>query len=35
MLAELEQVRAQEHRTRSELMREALRMYFNKTVTRV
>ena len=29
MLKELERVRKQEHRTRSELMREALRTYFS------
>ena len=32
MLKELELVRKQEHRTRSELMREALRSYFSKRI---
>ena len=32
MLRELERVRKQEHRTRSELMREALRSYFSKRI---
>jgi uncharacterized protein with HEPN domain/predicted transcriptional regulator len=32
MLEELERVRKQEHRTRSELLREALRMYFSKRI---
>ena len=32
MLEELERVRKQEHRTRSELMREALRSYFSKRI---
>jgi len=32
MLEELERVRKQEHRTRSELMREALRRYFSSRV---
>ncbi|WP_420915770.1 ribbon-helix-helix protein, CopG family [Bradyrhizobium elkanii] len=34
MLAELEEVRVKEHRTRSELIREALRVYFNRAVNR-
>lgn len=32
MLKELERVRKQEHRTRSELMREALRAYFSSRI---
>ena len=32
MLRELERVRKQEHRTRSELMREALRSYFSNRI---
>jgi predicted transcriptional regulator len=32
MLKELERVRKREHRTRSELMREALRTYFSKRI---
>jgi len=32
MLQELERVRKQEHRTRSELMREALRSYFSNRI---
>ena len=32
MLEELERVRRQEHRTRSELMREALRSYFSTRI---
>ena len=32
MLDTLERVRKQEHRTRSELMREALRSYFSKRI---
>ena len=32
MLKELERVRRQEHRTRSELMREALRSYFSNRI---
>jgi len=32
MLKELERVRKQEHRTRSELMREALRSYFSSRI---
>lgn len=32
MLEELERVRKEEHRTRSELMREALRGYFSKRI---
>ena len=32
MLKELERVRTHEHRTRSELMREALRSYFSNRI---
>ena len=32
MLKELERLRKQEHRTRSELVREALRSYFSKRI---
>jgi len=32
MLDELERVRREEHRTRSELMREALRVYFSSRI---
>ncbi len=35
MLEELERVRTEEHRTRSELMREALRGYFSKRIREV
>ena len=35
MLAELERVRKAEHRTRSELLREALRTYFSSRVSEV
>jgi Arc/MetJ-type ribon-helix-helix transcriptional regulator len=35
MAAELERVRKQEHRTRSELVREALRRYMHEAQTRV
>jgi len=31
MAAELEEIRVREHRTRSELIREALRQYFRNT----
>ena len=33
MLKELERVRKHEHRTRSELMREALRFYFSNRIS--
>jgi predicted transcriptional regulator len=35
MLAELERVRIAEHRTRSELLREALRTYFSTRIPEV
>ena len=35
MLAELERVRKAEHRTRSELLREALRRYFSSRIPEV
>ncbi len=35
MLKELERVRREEHRTRSELMREALRSYFSSRIREV
>ena len=35
MLAELERVRKAEHRTRSELLREALRTYFSKRIPEI